>query len=310
MSEITTFTDFTTVWMASLEMPVEEYNLKSLCLYNDRVILNADNKICRVFIDKLHEDFKISKKLLNGTFISIDDVIADKERSYFYSKIEVIDELIGKENAGRALELFIEEEAKRTGNTVEKVRKDWQLMYEWSKYFYYSTLSILSNLELYSRINETIPCSITGFAESTNTILNSYLKHQSDKSESFKVESSIADKVEYVIPSLKQLNWNELFEIRQDGRAKAFRHWINENKEEIDSNGLQNLIYKEFWNVLTELKPNTSANVIKATLGNIPLPIPVNPISVATGIQDIYKARAFNKKYSWLLFIHDLQDRK
>ena len=58
MQDVITFVDFQTVWVAGFEDPTLTNNLKALCLYNDRVILNVDKKMCEIIIEHLDQNHR------------------------------------------------------------------------------------------------------------------------------------------------------------------------------------------------------------------------------------------------------------
>ena len=57
-------------------------------------------------------------------------------------------------------------------------------------------------------------------------------------------------------------------------------------------------------------RPQVTKNVVKGVASNIPLPIPVNPVSIVCTGRDILKEINFEKKYGWLYFYIDNMNKR
>ena len=53
-------------------------------------------------------------------------------------------------------------------------------------------------------------------------------------------------------------------------------------------------------------RPNPSRTTFESILGNLPLPIPINPLSLAMASRDVKKARKAADTFGWLYFLFDL----
>lgn len=49
--------------------------------------------------------------------------------------------------------------------------------------------------------------------------------------------------------------------------------------------------------------------MLKAVLGNVPLPFPVNPVSVLASAQEVAQQRAIAATHGWVYFILDAEER-
>ena len=61
--------------------------------------------------------------------------------------------------------------------------------------------------------------------------------------------------------------------------------------------------------VARAVRPNLPTTVLKAVLGNLPLPIPLNPISLLASAHDVAQAREINASHGWVYFVLDAEER-
>lgn len=67
----------------------------------------------------------------------------------------------------------------------------------------------------------------------------------------------------------------------------------------------EEIVKKDLIEMAQHFRPNVSSNIVKGVVSNIPLPIPVNPISILCTGADIKKEIDFDKKYGWIYFYLD-----
>jgi hypothetical protein len=313
MPEIATLVNYGQTFMSSYPGSIEEDKVKTLCLYNDIVLLSLNKNWTTLYIEGLVKDYGIEKSKLEKTFISIDEITEDNSfwKSTFDYKINS-QEILGTAFDEESSRLYMEEFANAKGLSLsefeETLKDDRQMAYAYFKEIFYNKISAISSLLHYDKINSIIPCSLTGFSIPENFVLNSYIKYNTSPAISPKIDN-ISKSINSLIPSVDQLDWNEIFEIRGDHRIKSFREWLNHNSQDIQDIGMVEAINKELWAALGELKPGLAANSVKGVLGNLPLPIPINPMAIVTSLYDIGKNIQFNKKYNWLLFTYDLRNK-
>ena len=62
---------------------------------------------------------------------------------------------------------------------------------------------------------------------------------------------------------------------------------------------------KDLIEMAQHFRPQVTKNIVKGVVSNIPLPIPINPVSVVCTGYDIMKEIDFDKKYGWIYFYLD-----
>ncbi|MEP2532270.1 hypothetical protein [Shimia sp.] len=96
-----------------------------------------------------------------------------------------------------------------------------------------------------------------------------------------------------------QVSWESVKSYGADPRLKEFHEWVN--------SGLANQsvdVSKEMTTGMFELlsrlgNPNKAAK-LNLGLSCMPLPIPVNPVSIGLGVKDMVESRKLNREYGWL----------
>lgn len=113
-----------------------------------------------------------------------------------------------------------------------------------------------------------------------------------------------------IIPDISGYSWDEIIEIRHHDYWTLFRKKITELSNEIEDQKLsqeifEEIVKKDLIEMAQHFRPNVSSNIVKGVVSNIPLPIPVNPISILCTGADIKKEIDFDKKYGWIYFYLD-----
>lgn len=115
------------------------------------------------------------------------------------------------------------------------------------------------------------------------------------------------------VPNFNQLSWERIFELRNHPFLGNFREKIASIQGSIQSFDVKttNEVIEEIEMYdLRELaklcKPSPRSAIMKLIASNIPLPIPLNPISLGLGIDDYTTEQKKANKFGWLYFLMDL----
>lgn len=177
------------------------------------------------------------------------------------------------------------------------IRKRGVIGYAWTRAAAYKAASATGGANAWRQINHVLPCDLICFNEAANFAAINRIS--SDVS---KVDGTVMDAIEVAIPSVTGLGWDHVFELRKNRHVDAFRGWIAEKTDPQKSAE----IIDGLWSAFGEIIPNPSSTVLKGITSNIPLPIPINPASVAYAAQDARQAIRFQKQHSATIFFHDL----
>ena len=113
-----------------------------------------------------------------------------------------------------------------------------------------------------------------------------------------------------IIPDISEYSWDEIIEIRHHDYWTQFRKKLTELSESIGDikqgqDILEEIVRKDLIEMAQRFRSQVTKNIVKGVASNIPLPIPINPISVVCTGYDIMKEIDFNKKYGWIYFYLD-----
>lgn len=107
------------------------------------------------------------------------------------------------------------------------------------------------------------------------------------------------------------LTWDEIIVLRKSEFVNEFRkkvwEWTNEFNSEVNNIEVENKISKYIddakFDFIEKRKPNQLKSTLTGILGNIPLPIPINPVSIVSAIEQAVADNKAQKEFRWLLFI-------
>ena len=113
-----------------------------------------------------------------------------------------------------------------------------------------------------------------------------------------------------MIPDISEYSWDEIIEIRHHKYWTQFRKKLTELSESVQDKKLrqdilEEIVQKDLVEMVQYFRPHVAKNIVKGIVSNIPLPIPINPVSVVCTAHDIVQEIDFNKKYGWMYFYLD-----
>ena len=111
------------------------------------------------------------------------------------------------------------------------------------------------------------------------------------------------------LADFSSLDWHEIFELRQSGFVEDFRARLSEiASSQSSSRRLESHLLTSLWSLVADVEPNLKRTYATAVIGNLPLPIPLNPVGVLSSMKDIKHNRDLNERYGWLFFIAEAQE--
>ena len=117
------------------------------------------------------------------------------------------------------------------------------------------------------------------------------------------------------IPGFASYQWEKVVEMRSSQFLENFRKKLSEllyltqksdNKSALEI--LKEIELKDLRELAKSVEPSKQSTIIKSILSNIPLPIPINPISVGIGIKDVRDSFDRKDRFGWLYFLMHLRD--
>lgn len=125
-------------------------------------------------------------------------------------------------------------------------------------------------------------------------------------------KEGIVEFVNMTLPNLKNMSFEKIIEMRNHPYLESFRITLNElhkNMKDTDKLNVQELflemVNKNIREVFSLFKPSVSKQTVKGIVCNLPMPIPVNPISIIASMGDVAKDIKLKHTYGWLFFYID-----
>jgi hypothetical protein len=243
------------------------------------------------------------KKEFEELLLTIEDFVEEKDINDFYSPSNKETSMWGGEKSESYID-FIKKyvQNKRSLDSPEIQSREHM---EELKY-YIGTIS--SDFQILSE-------SIKHF--DTFSALFSEIHEEAFKATYNQVESKTQNK--RVISSIESINhfdfgklsWDEIIILRKSDFLKDFRkkifEWTNEyltlnNQQEFQLK-IDKYIEDAKFEFIEKQQPKLFKTILTGITGNIPLPIPVNPVSVLASVQQIKNEMNNKKDYGWLFFI-------
>jgi hypothetical protein len=171
---------------------------------------------------------------------------------------------------------------------------------------------IIDTVVIWSALNTQKSYGLVANPEGSKVIQQLFATPQ--RSSEFDLFSEV---VEQSLPNFDELSWEKVLELRNHQFLESFRSKLVEAQNryrESDITAAAEIVQEMGLNDLRTLarmvRPSGKMALIKFIASNIPLPIPVNPVSVGLGIKDLATERVRAAQFGWLYFLLDLQGRE
>jgi hypothetical protein len=115
--------------------------------------------------------------------------------------------------------------------------------------------------------------------------------------------------LELSVPDLSKIPLIEIAKLKQKDKLKSIGQLaesIRDNNQRLSNLDFSKIFIDYLWQVGKTLSPSVPETLI-GLLGNLPLPIPINPLGFISSINDINQLIQFKKKYSWFMVLSKLQ---
>jgi len=157
------------------------------------------------------------------------------------------------------------------------------------------------------------PCALVAFHRIDQVALTGLLRStpQTEAKTSqpvFGRADHILQPVQMYVPRVGDLPWDVLIRLRRDRRVRAFRRWLCQTSQDNVVPGGDSTCYATdaLWDAFGQMRESVSGEIIQGLVGNMPLPIPVNPLGVAIAGKSIFHAIKFERRFGWISFLHKL----
>jgi hypothetical protein len=165
---------------------------------------------------------------------------------------------------------------------------------------------VLQSVSTWCQLNQNDPCTLLA-PDCERTVVEKVFG--SSGSSDIDKFSAIASAH---IPNMESLSWEHVLELRHHPYLERFREKLSSLEisvrncnNETACKVIADLELSELRRLAKSVEPSVKSAAIKAFASNVPLPAPVNPVSVALGIKDIEDNVERQRSFGWLYFLMD-----
>ena len=108
------------------------------------------------------------------------------------------------------------------------------------------------------------------------------------------------------VPDPGSLTWKSIIELSKSKNRKNFYSQILQ----LGGEDLKDKIVESLWDDFKETHQDIKLMAAKSIISSMPMPIPINPISVVFSIQNIIETRNRQKNNAWLSFLFEVRGYK
>lgn len=285
----------------------EESQLKVVTLYYDKVILPVGAGQLRGIVDTFVNGEGISEKEIAKVWYPVDKFAGGSDPEALLRQLFIPDRANCWDSKGNirrglrgAVDEAVAESLRMSSYELKKLKKE-----NWYGYVRETNaLAVTStgSARLWTILRQQVPCALVGFYRA-EIIAAEHVLTTAPRTRA----TLFRDEVQAFVPSVRDLPWEAVFALRKDKRVSAFRSWLSAHTGLVGGTDNSKRVLDSLWSAIDDLAVNVKTEVIKGIVSNIPLPIPVNPVGIATSVKTIGDARKFEKKYDWLLFLHSIK---
>ncbi|MBN8209852.1 hypothetical protein JI666_13935 [Bacillus sp. NTK071] len=163
--------------------------------------------------------------------------------------------------------------------------------------------AIASSFETWRKLNEKVRCNfLSSYYE--GLLLEAVQEVESD--------DLYTEIIGYTLPDINEYSWDEIIDLRNHPFFDSFRNKVahlndaaNSSDIKLSEEIVEEIEQKDMKEMLEMFRPTPKSKVIKGIASNIPLPIPINPVSAYYAIDDVKREIDLKKKYGWIYFLLD-----
>jgi hypothetical protein len=280
----------------------EALKVALICSKQLYVPLSDDN--LKFIISKFSERECISKKLIEDAFLPEPVNPSDFDPSFIQDIKEFLlrgfmDKRIHAEDRQYYLLLLA---------TVINAEENGS--YEWYDHLFHTGQFFMLNFidaiiwDRYSMLHHDITLIASDDAQLDYRILRRYLSRFYYKG---KNDDCLKQIIELEIPDFGKIPWSAIFKLRKDKRIESFRNHIDRISFEKNEKSAAKCALDEICAAVSDISPNVRRVALEGAVSNIPLPIPVNPLSLGASLVALVRSITYQKKNMWLTFVQQLR---
>ncbi len=122
-------------------------------------------------------------------------------------------------------------------------------------------------------------------------------------------EARASKHITFECPDIIDIEWNDIVDLRYSPFLCDFRQKYFQLAEKNETDKLVDHYYNGLVKLAEIVKPKPTNEIVKAILVNLPIP-PINPISIVSSVNDIYKSKTLKRDFGWLFFLNEITNKE
>jgi hypothetical protein len=110
------------------------------------------------------------------------------------------------------------------------------------------------------------------------------------------------------VPDFGLMDWDWILKIRSLPRRSPFLAWLRDGEDKRSASDVAQRIQRGLWEIVQDAGgASVARTAVAGVLGNIPVPLPVNPFGLAQAAADTRRVSWREREYGWLFFLSDVK---
>lgn len=264
---------------------------KIATLWFDNLLLGTPKDLVEKVIGDMAEEEQWSSDTINEmkkVQISSEDILPS---------VSFMDESISKDDYFKGATDIIKEKYK---NELSNFKNYKGVMHE----ICWGGFGIANSVKYWTLLNAKESCTFLPMDEEQRLLEKVFRNTTNIEYNNFR------DIITAIIPDISEYSWEEIIELRHHNYWEQFRKKLTQlsvsfEDKKLIQDTLDEIVRKDLIEMAQFFRPHVTKNIVKGVISNIPLPIPINPLSVMCSGYDILKEIDFDKKYGWIYFYLD-----
>lgn len=114
-----------------------------------------------------------------------------------------------------------------------------------------------------------------------------------------------------MVPDVELLSWDEILYLRSRPTFRQGQELMREAQAKGDVRAVGRWADRQLTELVLKLQPSMTKSLLNAFVGNLPIPLPVNPVGIAQSVADIASTARINHRFGgvfWLARARDMAD--
>ena len=114
---------------------------------------------------------------------------------------------------------------------------------------------------------------------------------------------------EVMVPDVEKLSWDEILYLRTAPGFAQGRQLMRDGQAKGDVDAVRRWASHQLDELVLKVQPSMTKSLLNAFIGNLPIPLPVNPIGIAQSVADIASTARINHDFGGIFWLASARNR-